>query len=327
MRNPTIADAIKSEAEKLPEAYVRKRETTAATDAPPPRGDQVIEPDRHDGATAPADSRAAVTKAGDTFSAELNASAPAHMIAESKDVHFYDPPQRPQRPFARDYYGRDASTDAQGRLLRDIEGRPLRTEFIAGRRFYGEPDKPLSPEDIKHAMERLDIRFAAVDPTTLEPGTAGSYSSTNLRRRPTGDILVSNGYSPSDQDLLTAHEFGHAVDHLAGRLSDMLTASEMNELRRVYGTLRSGSEGIFFRHQPENFGYRGPNVNTELVAEGIRAYMANPNYFKTAAPKTATKIRAAVNDSPYLKRVIQFNSLGAAGLIGAGVGSQSRDNQ
>ena len=68
-------------------------------------------------------------------------------------------------------------------------------------------------------------------------------------------------------------------------------------------------------------------MNEELLAEGLRAYMTNPNYFKTVAPKTAAKIRAAVNDNPRLKRIIQFNSLGAAGLIGTGVRDQDEDDQ
>jgi hypothetical protein len=65
----------------------------------------------------------------------------------------------------------------------------------------------------------------------------------------------------------------------------------------------------------------------ELVAEGLRAYMSNPNYFKTVAPKAAAKFRAAVNKNRLLKKVIQLNSLGAVGLIGAGVRSQDRDDQ
>ncbi len=82
------------------------------------------------------------------------------------------------------------------------------------------------------------------------------------------------------------------------------------------------------RRQPEYFSYSGDDVvNVELVAEGLRAYMTDPNYFKTVAPKTAVKIRKAVNESPLLKKVIQFNSLGAFGLIGAGVRSQDRDDQ
>jgi len=55
--------------------------------------------------------------------------------------------------------------------------------------------------------------------------------------------------------------------------------------------------------------------------------MTDPNYFKTAAPKTAAKFRKVVNDNPYLKHAIQLNSLGAIGIVGAGVRSQDSDDQ
>jgi hypothetical protein len=55
--------------------------------------------------------------------------------------------------------------------------------------------------------------------------------------------------------------------------------------------------------------------------------MTNPNYFKMVAPRTAAKIREAVNRRLSLKRVIQFNSLGAAGLAGAGADNPDRNDQ
>ena len=48
-------------------------------------------------------------------------------------------------------------------------------------------------------------------------------------------------------------------------------------------------------------------VAREYIAEAIRAYLTNPNYLKTAAPRTAAAIRAAVNPNPRLNRIIQFN--------------------
>ncbi len=38
--------------------------------------------------------------------------------------------------------------------------------------------------------------------------------------------------------------------------------------------------------------------------------MADPNYMKTVAPRTAKRIRMYVNDDPLLKNIIQFNSIG-----------------
>jgi hypothetical protein len=40
--------------------------------------------------------------------------------------------------------------------------------------------------------------------------------------------------------------------------------------------------------------------------------MADPNYLKTVAPKTAAAIREAANSHPVLSKIIQFNTL--AGL-------------
>ena len=42
--------------------------------------------------------------------------------------------------------------------------------------------------------------------------------------------------------------------------------------------------------------------------------MADPNYLKTVAPKTAAAIRQAVNPNPRSSQTIQFNSLVAAAL-------------
>lgn len=54
----------------------------------------------------------------------------------------------------------------------------------------------------------------------------------------------------------------------------------------------------------------------ELMAEAIHAYRTNPNYIKTVAPKTAAAIRDASRGVPNLNKVIQFNSVGSAGIAG-----------
>lgn len=53
--------------------------------------------------------------------------------------------------------------------------------------------------------------------------------------------------------------------------------------------------------------------------------MADPNYIKTVAPKTAARIREFVNSNPRLNKVIQFN--GVAVPVGAGTmnGNSSDD--
>jgi hypothetical protein len=326
LRDRTIAETIRSDSEKLPDVYVAPKGTTAATSARPDVSAPRVEPGQFDRTTASVESKDAAARPEDGSLPELSAAEPARTIEESKAVNMYPPPQKRQRPFAEDY-DKDPRTDPQGRLLRDIEGRPLQAHFVVGRRFPGKADKALTPEDIRNAIEQLDIRLVGVGPKELPKPIAGVYGSADTRSGPEGDIFINTRYKLSDQDLVTAHEFGHAIDHFSGRLSERLSRMEIDELRAVYGTLRSRPQERASNPQPESFGYLDNKINAELVAEGLRAYMTNPNYFKTVAPRTAAKIRAIVNESPYLKKVIQFNSLGAAGLIGAGLRNQDRDDQ
>jgi hypothetical protein len=72
---------------------------------------------------------------------------------------------------------------------------------------------------------------------------------------------------------------------------------------------------------PQHQGYAGEKMDRELMAEAIRAYMTDPNYFKTVAPNAAAAIRAAVNSHPQLSRLIQFNNLGGLAPAGAAIGA------
>ena len=325
LRDRTIGEAISSDSEKLPDIYAGTNATVTAASAPPDAPAQLAKPAQADSATVPMESEAAPAGAHDRSSANPNTSEPARIIAESSDIGLYEPPRKRQRPFVEDYPR--YQTDARGRLLRDIEGRPLGAKFVAGRRFSGKADERLSPDDIKNAIGQLNIPLAHVDPGVLQDDVGGKYAYPSPIR-PFGDISINPKYKSLDQDRIASHEFGHAIDHFAGDLSATLTPDEIAELRDVYSDLRGGAKKGAPRRQPEYFSYSGDDVvNLELVAEGLRAYMTDPNYFKTVAPKTAVKIRKAVNESPLLKKVIQFNSLGAFGLIGAGVRSQDRDDQ
>jgi hypothetical protein len=326
LRDRTIAEAIRSDSEKLPDVYAGTNRTTTAAGTPPPVTKQPIERAQVDRATVPAENQAGSMKTEERLPADQNAPEPAPMIAQSRDVAMYAPPRIWQRPFAWDYR-EPPRTDATGRLLRDIEGRPLRADFVAGRRFAGKADEPLSPDDIGTALEQLDLRLIETPKLpTKSAGAVGLYHGYESRAGPSGDIFIKSTISPSDQEIVTAHEFGHAIDHLSGLLSERLTSAEIDELRAVYRTLRAGPRKALYP-QPEDFGYADRLVKRELVAEGLRAYMTNPNYFKMVAPRTAAKVRAVVNESPYLKHVIQFNSLGAVGLAGAGIGNQDRGDQ
>jgi len=325
LRDPTIREVIKSDSEKLPDVYVGTNATAAP--ARPNVPAQLAESAHADSATVPVESKTTPVEASDRLSANLNVSEAARTTAESEHFNLYEPPRKRQRPFAEDYPG-DALTDRQGRLRHDIEGRPLRAEFVAGRRLLGKSDERLSPDDIKKALARLNINLDYRDPSAFRKRVGGLYYDYNsLKESPFGGIAINTKYKSSDQEIFTAHEFGHAIDHFSGWFSDKLTSEEIGELRDVYSDLRGGWKKGVPRKQPEDFGYDVNKVNLELVAEGLRAYMSNPNYFKKVAPKAAATFRAVVNKNPLLKKVIQLNSLGAIGLIGAGTHSQDRDDQ
>ena len=360
MRDRTIADSIRSRTDELPAAYVRQDRAPAASGAQTGTAAQAAEPDRPGETHAPAkplenpkeetplpepqnpDGEGTAAAPAErisprdeirapelpdahgetpTASSEPNSIVPetASRTADNANNFIHQPPRLMLRAFSRDYPNR-VRTDAQGRLLTDMEGRPLEAEFIAGRRRPGEVDKALSPADIRTAAkQRLGIEISLVPPSFLPQGTAGQYFQINSKKNGlTRHIWVSDKYPPFDRNMITAHEFGHAIDYIVGELSNILVPNEIAELRRVYGTLRSGSAPLAFLYQPELVGYQPHKVNKELVAEGVRAYMTNPNYFKTVAPKTAISIRSLVNNSPILRKIIQFNSLTAAGLMGAG---------
>ncbi len=332
LRDRTIGEAIRSDSEKLPDVYVGSKGTTTATSPRPNVPAPLAESVQADSATVRAESEAAAVEAADRSSANLNTSEPARMIAEAKPfVRIKRPPPTPQRQFIEDY-PTPPQADERGQLLTDIEGRPLGAKFVAGRQFFGGADVPLSPEDIKAAIAETGVGLYQIKDThpdvakTLRKGLRGFYDgSDNKEGPPNSRIFLNIGPKAPDRDFVIAHEFGHAIDHLAGYVSKTLTPEEIAELSFVYGKQRYRIGGDLL--QPENFGYKGAGVNHELVAEGLRAYMIDPNYFKTAAPKTAAKFRKAVAESPYLEHAIQFNSLGAIGLIGAGVHSQDRDDQ
>jgi hypothetical protein len=72
------------------------------------------------------------------------------------------------------------------------------------------------------------------------------------------------------------------------------------ELEGVYSTVNTGNEGLRPAKLPQDFGYPDSDAPAELVADAIRAYMINPNFFKEVAPNAAAAIRAMVNSHPQL---------------------------
>jgi hypothetical protein len=255
--------------------------------------------------------RAAVRAAPDAAEA---AAAPL----ESRLVPGYNPPVKPPRPFEADYPS-GASVDDAGRLTADMEGRPLGARYIAGRRVgadLGGADEALSPADIS----ALGAEAGGAHPETVAPseirGAAGELrrSIDPQTGSPLWAIKVARNLSQPRSERTIAHEAGHLFDELAGQIP---TDDIKTELKQVYNTLNTGRERTSKLTGPQHFGYNSDSVDRELMAEAIRGYMADPNYLKTVAPKTAARIRNYVNSNPRLAPFIQFNSIGVPTGLGA----------
>lgn len=236
----------------------------------------------------------------------------------SRSINIYDPPTKPAREFALDYPS-GAKADATGRLLEDIDGRPLNAERIAGRRMVGGEDVPLSSEDVARVAEATTGRI----PEAVASRELGKDSGRYLveREKRSGEVVkraifYHKGLPPKTKERVLSHELSHAIDEIAGSIP---TSGLDKELRKIYNDLNNPqNHGKLFG--PENNKYKGEDVQKELVAEAIRAYSKDPNYIKTVAPRVAARIREYANPNPNLNKHIQFNSLAAAlapvGLVG-----------
>jgi len=229
----------------------------------------------------------------------------------------YNPKPRPQRPFEADYPGGASSggTDEAGRLTHTIDGTPLTARFVAGRREAGGADQGLSRGEFDAIAEAITGRL----PTPVAPGQiGGAYGRISVDRlgRPY-DIYYNQALKPEVADRAVGHEVGHAIDFRAGGIP---TEGRLRDMQRVYHDLAT-YEHRGARTGPEHLGYVGKEMQQrELVAEGIRAYLTDPNYIKTVTPALAAWLRKYVNENPNLNKIIQLNALtalGGAGLLGA----------
>jgi hypothetical protein len=222
----------------------------------------------------------------------------------SRSASVYNPPAKTPRPFSADYPA-GASSDATGRLLADIEGRPLTARYVAGRRVVGGGDEALAPAQYDAVTtSAIGSVPEGVAAGALPRGSVGVYRELRGETAPERSIGFLKSLPPAKAEKVVAHEMGHMIDEIAGRIS---TAGLSRELAQVYNTLNTGQERTRHLTGPQHLGYQGASVPREYMAEAIRAYMTDPNYLKTVAPKTAAAIREAVNAHPTLSKTIQFN--------------------
>lgn len=227
---------------------------------------------------------------------------------ESRSANIYNPPVKPPRPFEADY-PLGAQVDAAGNLVRDIDGRELSARYVVGRRGVPGPDVALPREALDEISKaRTGEAIRSVAPGT--PDIGQDMGRAVFRSGGSPDyVAVAKSLTEPKRSRVAAHEIGHVIDQTAGEIP---AAGLNDELRTVYNDLNN-PQSYGKKFGPEQSRYRGGDVQRELIAEALRAYMADPNYLKTVAPKTAARIRQYVNDNPSLKNIIQFNSLAAAG--------------
>jgi hypothetical protein len=246
---------------------------------------------------------------------------PVTALAKSRVNGLFNPKPKPQRPLLEDY-PKGVELDDEGYITKDIEGRPLDAPYIVGRRRVDAPDRALTPLDIQRVGEYgIEGPVDKVPGSQLGPGTLGR---THIAfGRPT-KIEVLDSLPKAEMDIATAHEVGHVIDALSGQIP---TKGLEKELDFNYSALRTGEERKFFQSTPQDFGYKDHYVDREKIAEAIRAYMVDPNYLKTVAPKTAARIREYVHNSPELSKIIQLNSLAGGGALALGATGQNEDSQ
>lgn len=235
---------------------------------------------------------------------------------ESRGNFIYDPKDMPDRLFPKDYPN-GAVADASGKLTLDMDGRPITGKYVVGRTQDGGRDVALPREAYD------EIATAATGAPILEVPASrlgNSFGSVEVNRatRQPRSVSVAKTDDVGKFEKVSAHEIGHVIDQASGEIPiDGLN----DELRSIYNDLNN-PQSYGKKFGPENNKYKGSDVQRELMAEAIRAYMTNPNYLKTVAPKTAAAIRKYVSEKSGLKDIIQFNSIAGAGILGGALTEQ-----
>ncbi|MGO4838321.1 hypothetical protein AB4144_39355, partial [Rhizobiaceae sp. 2RAB30] len=193
----------------------------------------------------------------------------------------------------------------------------------------------------------IGSRPQAVEARALPRRAVGKYrEGYSPEGLPERDIYVLKSLPPESLDMVTAHEMGHMLDKMARKWAKDPAANiptgMRSELNTIYNDLNNpdlnhalqrgldverNPRKVYKGYKPEHQGYtKGQEADEELVAELARAYLTNPNYVKTIAPRAAKWWRERVNTDPYLKNIIQFNGLATA-LAPAGLMGYLASNQ
>jgi len=236
----------------------------------------------------------------------------------SKSPRMNDPKPTAKRPFSDDY-PQGFSGPNGSRLTVDIEGRPINPEaYIAGRRVAGGVDEGIGVGEARRIADLLGIDVRAVKSSDIG-GNAGLFSTgRGLNGERQSAISIAENLDDVQAGHVLQHELGHGIESYTFG-SKIPQTGAAREAAMVYSDLNStryvpkGKIGA----TPESQKYAPSEWDSERMAEAIRAYLQDPNYIKTVAPKLAARIREYVNANPNLNKVIQFNSMGGLGALGA----------
>ena len=152
-------------------------------------------------------------------------------------------------------------------------------------------------------------------------GNAGLFYPSSRK------IEINQELIPKQKELTLWHETGHLLDDISAGKKGMSVKGLEQELEDVYSTLNTGKEQASPRILPRDQGYSRSEAPYEYIAEALRAYMTNPNYFKAVAPNAAAAIRALVNSHPQLSKLVQFNSLAGLAALGGALGTTNDDER
>jgi hypothetical protein len=253
----------------------------------------------------------------------------------ARQVSTFKAPVKGPRPFELDYKPADfpqgAPADAAGRLIHDFDGRPIAsTADIAGRRTLGGADEAVAPAELDPLTGKIFGRQYQLVPASQLPRNAVGIYDPN-----TGQILVYKGLPGEIRDMVTFHEVGHGLNDKAGAFFDLRRANMipikpgmLSELKTIYNDLNNSQLAAARAKNPnvdpndvhwgtgvtpQSGGYSDAHAPAELMAEAVRAYLTNPNYIKSVAPKTAAALREAINTNPRLNKFIHLNSIAGVG--------------
>lgn len=307
-------------------------------------------------ALTPTEAEAGVLGKVTTAARDVISNAPARRYVHSpqaatlasRSAKMDNPEAQKLRPFEADYPGA-VPTDESGRLTRTSSGHTIQpTATVVGRRVVGGEDQAFPQAQFDALTAALTGRESTlaslgrlVGSYEKRPITRSDWESLTPREQSghsgfTTGIFLDRRLSPSQTPLVHSHEIGHAISDRVGTeliykptkygrkipFRDIPVTEEMQpELEKIYRDLNRGK-------LPTDFKYRGDDIRSELIAEAIRAYKADPNYIKSVAPNTAKQIQSFVNGHPEISKIIQFNSLGAGAVPLANAlmndGSESR---